>query len=228
MTIQNFSFAAHAAKFDEHIGQSIPGLGFLSDHCLRLSPRFIQDCSTVLDVGCSTGRFLRAVSRFNHKKHEGVKYVGIDVESRFDNQWGRLRTENVDFRCQDARVLQGIEDTSLVYSRFTLQFLPERDKQRALQNIYNKMLPGGALIIAEKVLARSGRLQDALTFPYYDRKGRYFTAEEILDKERRLRGQMTLWSEDELKSKLVQVGFGDAQTIWTSFPFTAAIALKTV
>ena len=41
------------------------------------------------------------------------------------------------------------------------------------------------MIIAEKVFASTARLQDALTFPYYDFKlVNGFTAQDILDKER--------------------------------------------
>lgn len=228
MTIQNFDFAKYAENFDRHIQQSIPGLNLLGDQCVRLSQRFVQDQSMVLDIGCSTGRLLRAVYRYNRNVHRGVQYVGVDTEPKFGNEWGRFKTANLDFRIGDVRKLSAIGDLSLTFSIFTIQFLPERDKLPVLQRLYDDLLPGGALVIAEKVLASSSRLQDALTFPFYDRKRKFFSAEEILDKERRLRGQMTLWSDAELKSKLNSVGFADVQTIWTSFPFTAVVAVKQV
>jgi tRNA (cmo5U34)-methyltransferase len=115
-----------------------------------------------------------------------------------------------------------------VFSIFTVQFLPEADKLPLLHRMYEALLPGGALIIAEKILASSARLQDALTFPFYDRKLRYFSAEDILDKERKLRGQMTLWSEGELKSRLNAIGFSEIQNFWTGFPFMAIVAVKQI
>jgi hypothetical protein len=60
-------------------------------------------------------------------------------------------------------------------------------------------VPGGALMIAEKILATTARFQDALTFPDYDFKQEQgFSAAEILEKERQLRGQMTLGTAKEI------------------------------
>ena len=115
---------------------------------------------------------------------------------------------------------------SYVTSLFTLQFIPEPDKLPVLERIHAGLRPGGALLIAEKELASSARLQDVLTFPYYDFKRKSFRADEILDKERSLRGQMTLWSEEELRSHLAEVGFKEMEPIWDRFPFIAFLALK--
>ena len=80
------------------------------------------------------------------------------------------------------------------------------------------MVEGGALIIAEKTLAVSARQQDALMGPYYDYKlEQGFSEKELLDKARSLRGQMTLWTEAELKRSLRQVGFQEIQPIWRNF-----------
>jgi tRNA (cmo5U34)-methyltransferase len=82
-------------------------------------------------------------------------------------------------------------------------------------------------MIAEKVLASSARLQDALTFPYYDYKlERGFSAAEILDKERNLRGQMTLWTASELGQALRCAGFREIEPMWACFPFVGLLAIK--
>jgi tRNA (cmo5U34)-methyltransferase len=101
------------------------------------------------------------------------------------------------------------------------------DKLPLLSRIYAGLVEGGALIIAEKTLAETARLQDALTFPYYDYKlERGFTSEHILDKERSLRGQMTLWTEAELKAALSHVGFCEVEPIWRNLMFVGLLALK--
>lgn len=96
-----------------------------------------------------------------------------------------------------------------------------------LRRIYNGLVEGGALIIAEKTLAENARLQDALTFPYYDYKlAKGFTPKQILDKERSLRGQMTLWSETELGAALADSGFRQIQTFWKTMIFVGVLAIK--
>ena len=112
-------------------------------------------------------------------------------------------------------------------SHFTIQFIRPQDKLPLLQRIYDGMVEGGAMIIAEKTLAVSARLQDALAFPYYDYKlEQGFSEKDLLDKERSLRGKMTLWTEAELKSALRKVGFREIEPIWRNFAFVGLLALK--
>lgn len=224
----DFSFSDHAPKFDSHIGASIPGYkdGLLPT-CVALSRRFVQPTTTVVDVGCSTGHLLAAIRRENRAARPDVSYVGIDSEPNFGCHWSRRRAKNLAFEVCDARTYNGYADASLVLSLFTVQFLRPIDKRPLLRRIYDGLVEGGALIIAEKTLAENSRLQDALTFPYYDYKlKRGFTSDNILDKERCLRGQMTLWTETELGSALSQAGFSQLQTIWKSFVFVGVLAIK--
>jgi tRNA (cmo5U34)-methyltransferase len=104
--------------------------------------------------------------------------------------------------------------------------VPVADKNTVLKNLAKSLVDGGALLIAEKVLASSARLQDTLTFQYYDFKLRSFNEREVLEKERRLRGMMTLWTEQELRSGLLSAGFREVEPIWGDFPFLAFLALK--
>jgi tRNA (cmo5U34)-methyltransferase len=225
---KDFSFARHAAKFRSHISSSIPGYKTgLIPACVSLSRRFVQRGTTVLDIGCSTGHTLASIRRANQATRPDVNYVGIDIEPSFREHWNRLKASNLRFEEADARVYPGYDSLSVVMSKFTLQFIPENGKMSVLRRIYNGLLDGGALIIAEKTYAETSRVQDAMTFPYYDHKLKNgFSEKDILDKERQLRGQMTLWTEQELRSALRRAGFEDIQPIWRSHMFVGYLALK--
>jgi len=225
MNIHRFKFADHAAQFDEHIMSSIPGLRRLRSECVMLSQRFIQGGTTVIDVGCSTGQFLAGVRDHNAAFHQDVEYVGIDIEAKFSAHWQLLEKPDLHFQVADVRTLP-LEGLSFASGLFTLQFLPEKDKRPVLKKIHAGLVTGGALVIAEKVLASSARLQDALVPPYYDFKRECFSSDEILDKERALRGVMTCWSEDEIKDALASIGFREIQLFWSNFPFKAFVAVK--
>lgn len=135
--------------------------------------------------------------------------------------------QNLAFEVADARTYQGLAGLSLALSLFTVQFIRAVDKLPLLKRIYDGLVDGGALVIAEKTLAETARLQDALTFPYYDYKlGKGFSPQDILDKERRLRGQMTLWAEAELKGALKEAGFREIEAIWRNYMFVGLLALK--
>ena len=224
MPQRNFSFQRYAGEFDRHISASIPGYKRLTEIVCDLSPRFVQDGTEVIDAGCSTGRLLRAIRRRNEEARPAVRYVGLDVERSFAPHWKNAR--NLRFEHSDARRYP-FSDTSLTCSIFTLQFIPEPDKLPLLHRIHNGLVPGGALILAEKLLAVTPMMQDAITFPYYDGKlRRGFNAQHILDKERSLRGVMTCWTLDELVGKLRRVGFGPVQIIWGDCLFTAFVAVR--
>ena len=85
-----------------------------------------------------------------------------------------------------------------------------------LQRIHDGLVEGGALIIAEKVLANSARFQELCMVNYYDHKLRAFSADEILKKALDLRGMMDPWEETKLLDALRSAGFGpdDLQPLW--------------
>jgi tRNA (cmo5U34)-methyltransferase len=225
---KDFSFGDHALGFDSHIRSSIPSYkdGLLPT-CIGLSRRFVQLDTKVIDVGCSTGHLLASIRKVNSASRTGVKYVGIDCEANFAQHWKRPRAKNIDFQACDARTYEGFKNVSLALSLFTVQFIRSADKLPLLNRIHAGLVEGGALIIAEKTLAETARLQDALTFPYYDYKLEMgFTPEHILDKERSLRGQMTLWTEAELKAARIQVGFREINPIWRNLMFVGMLALR--
>jgi tRNA (cmo5U34)-methyltransferase len=227
MNVVDFSFRDHAKDFDSHIGRSIPGYDELGRTCVRLSRRFVQTGTTVVDVGCSTGRLLASIQDHNQGARPDVNYVGLDRVQDFCVHWSRLEKANINFEVCDARSYLGFKNLSLAYSLFTIQFIRPPDKIPLLRRIYDGLVEGGALIIAEKSLAESARLQDALVGPYYDYKlEQGFSEKELLDKERSLRGQMTLWTEAELKRKLRQIGFREIELIWRNLAFVGLLALK--
>lgn len=220
-----FSFGKHAGAFNEHISRSIPGYDILVERTCALARRFVQDDTTVLDIGCSEATLLSQLRR--RCVASNVQYIGIDDEPAFAACWHAEKEAGAQFRVCDARYFDGYANMSMACSLFTLQFLPPKDKAPILASIFEGLVPGGALLVAEKVLAETGRMQDALTFPYYDfKQANGFTADDILDKERSLRGQMTLWTKPEAERRLREAGFADVQTIWEQFPFVCWIALK--
>jgi tRNA (cmo5U34)-methyltransferase len=116
----------------------------------------------------------------------------------------------------------------VVISLFTLQFLPECDRLRLMKRIYSKLVDGGALILAEKVLAKNAKIQDMLAFTYYDFKQKTFSAEEILVKEKSIRDQMHLWSEFKIFEMLRSAGFKSVNTqlFWRNHLFIGILAMK--
>lgn len=223
---EDFSFGRMAPNFRKHIEDSIPGYKRLTFDCVCQSVRFVQSGTNVYDVGCTTGHLLSRVRRINNKARSDVRYTGIDIEPDFCTYWDKHRGRNLRFELSDARVCD-FERASLIFSLFTVQFVPPADKAALLDRFYAGLVDGGALIIAEKTLAETPRLQETLNTHYLDyKRGVGFTPEQILDKDRALQGQMTIWTESELRSALHRAGFRELQAFWRGLFFVGYLALK--
>lgn len=229
---KGFTFGDHAqdGTFDRHIEDSIRGYENLRSDCVSFSQYFLQKKSVVLDIGCSSGAMLRRIRDYNHE-HEsnaGVKYIGLDIESKFKKDWEQNRERNITFKKADVRTYSGYENLSLVYSIFTMQFMPEADRLNLVKKIYDGLNDGGAFIISEKVLAKNAKFQDMLAFTYYDYKKTMFSEKEILDKESSIRDQMRLWSEFKIFEMLRSAGFkpNNMQLFWRNHLFVGIIAMK--
>lgn len=225
----DFSFAKHAAAFDEHISASIRGYTDLRWDARQFSQYFIQKNTRVVDIGCSSGEFLRSVRDFHAKRFSSVRYVGYDVEDGFSESWKRHRATNVGFRKADVRTTaDAFKNTSVVFSLFTLQFLPEKDRLPLVKRIYEGLNEGGVFILSEKVQAKNAKFQEMLTFIYYDFKKRNFSEKDILDKEQSIRDQMKLWSEYKIFEMLRSAGFAgiNLQLFWRNHLFVGIVAAK--
>src|SRR5258708_3771427 len=113
MMIIDFAFADHAKEFDKHISTSIPSYTGLRELCAGLSRRFIQPGTTVIDIGCTTGSLLRSVRDYNQPGRPGVRYVGIDIETKFSDQWCAKEASDIEFAVADARPYEGFINLSL-------------------------------------------------------------------------------------------------------------------
>ena len=225
-----FSFSNYADNFDDHIERSIRGFANLRKDCILLSEYFIENNTNVLDIGCSTGKFLQTMHDYNRDKYPDACYLGIDIEPEFSKQWVSRPNQNIRYQLGDVRSFDGYENLSFVTSLFTLQFIPEKDRRSVLQDIFNNLVLGGAFVMAEKTLGKSSKIQDMLTFMYYDYKRESFSEIEILEKEKSLRNKLKLWTEVQIVESLENAGFhrDNIQAFWRNHLFAGFLAIKQV
>jgi len=231
----DFTFAHREEGFDNHIESSIRGYGNLHDDVVALSRYFVEEESDVYDIGSSTGKTIAAMAKQNHSFAPKTCYIGIENAAGFKDDMTKrveeVETDNpgtqMHFVYDDVRNVK-IENACLVTSIFTLQFMPPNSRREVLQKIYNGLNYGGAFIFAEKTVAKDARLQEMLTFNYYDYKRKSFSTDDIMDKERTLRNMLKPNTWQELTSMLACVGFDiyKIQPFWQNHLFVGAIAIK--
>jgi len=233
----DFTFAHRDEGFDDHIDKSIRGYSVLHDDIVNLSRYFVEDDTNVIDLGCSTGKTIHAMMRQNNEFAPNATYVGIEYADGFipalDEREKQMREEfggvegKVEFHIGDIRNYDFV-NANLITSIFTLQFMPPTSRRDVLKKIYNSLNKNGAFIFAEKTVAQDPRLQEMMTFTYYDYKRENFSDKDILDKEQTLRNMLKPMTWKEIQSALATAGFGfdKIQPFWQNHLFVGAIAIK--
>ena len=224
---QKFTFAQREEGFDNHISQSIRGYNDLIGDVINLSQYFVENDTVVYDIGCSTGKMLRAMIGQNEKIAPRADYVGIEIEEDFFKFFDDS-VDNLEFIRKDVRDVSFAVNTSLITSIFTLQFMPRQDRQDVINQIYNCLIPGGAFIFAEKTIGNNPMIHEMRTFTYYDFKKLSFTYDDIMTKEKKLRSMLKSNSRQELIEMCEIAGFNpnSIDSFWQNFAFTGFIAIK--
>jgi len=233
----DFTFAHRDEGFDDHIDKSIRGYNVLHDDIVELTRYFVEDDTSVIDLGCSTGKTIHAMMQQNHLLAPKAKYIGIEYANGFVDELtareAAMREEfddidnTLEFHIGDIRNYR-FENASIITSIFTLQFMPPASRREVIKKIYNGLNHGGAFIFAEKTMAEDPRIQEMMTFTYYDYKRKHFTDKDILDKEQTLRNMLKPMTWKELKQTIATAGFcfSKIQPFWANHLFVGAIAIK--
>jgi len=234
MTKYDFTFAHREEGFDEHIEHSIRGYSNLLDDVVNLSKYFVEPDTKVVDVGCSTGKVTKKMIESHLDINiNDVIYEGVELAKGFEKPLENRRKElskeypesNVNFINDDVRFYE-FKNCSLVTSIFTLQFMPMKDRSKLISKIYEGLNVGGGFIFAEKLLCSNAKIQEMMTFNYYDYKRKHFEAKDIMDKEKTLRHMLKPNTWKQIKDMILDAGFQDVQCFWSNHMFVGALALK--
>ena len=161
------------SKFESHVKNSVPGYQESHEYIQILSDYFLSDCSTVYDIGCSTGNLLKMISDYNCSKRD-INLIGIEKVKKFESIFNK-NFENCSKKHRFSFVNKSIQDVDLklcdmVISFYTIQFIHPRHRQFIFDKIYNSLNWGG-LFLFEKVRA-TPEFQDMISNAYIEYKQR--------------------------------------------------------
>jgi tRNA (cmo5U34)-methyltransferase len=229
----DFTFAHRQEGFDEHINWSIRGYSDMLNDTISFSRYFVENDTNVVDIGCSTGKLTQAIIEYNQDIAPDAMYVGVenatgfvkDLDKRVGQIEKKVKDTSVDFVLDDVRNYT-FENCSLVTSLFTLQFMPKKDRAEVIASIYDGLNEGGGFIFAEKIDSTNSRIQDMMTFNYYDYKKLKFDYDDIMTKEQTLRHMLKPNTWDEIENMIYDAGFKTVEQFWRNHNFLGAIAIK--
>jgi tRNA (cmo5U34)-methyltransferase len=222
----NWKFNGQTVKhFQEHIEKSIPF--YKEGHKLvtALSDFFIKDDSICYDLGSSVGTLTQSLAE--HHKFRKAKFIGIEIENEMVEEAKKnYKLPNLSFTCEDINAFN-FEETDLVVAYYTVQFIRPSQRQQLINKIFSALKWGGAFIMFEKVRACDARFQDYMTALYEDYKmEKEYTAAEIINKKRSLKGVLEPFSEQANIDMLKRAGFVDILAVMKYICFEGFLAIK--
>lgn len=208
MKNNKFDFS-NVDDFDNHIKLSIPNFETLDRIFSSITKEFAQPESHVLDLGCSTGRYLH-----NLDKIFDTNYIGFDIVNFADRRDG-FQYENLDI--EEALIKYKEKNVSTIVCMFMLQFLGFAKRKRVLKLLEHYVSKGTIILLSEKVYLEDTRLQTLLHRLHIQEKRKNFTDTEILDKDNQLSVSMFCRTQKELDKELSEIG--DSTKVWQSYNF---------
>lgn len=228
--IARFCFDDSVANvFPDMIQRSVPGYSAILSMIGDIAGQYAQEDSTCYDLGCSLGA---ATLAMRHSiKANNCRIVSIDNSEAMVTRCRRIIDEDtqtvpVDIHCADIQTIT-IEKASIVVLNFTLQFIEPQARQSILQHIYNGLLPGGILILSEKVHFDTPPHQTLMTDLYHNfKRVNGYSDLEIAQKRSALEDVLRSDSIDTHRQRLSDCGFSSADVWFQCFTFCSLIAIK--
>lgn len=215
--------------FDDMLRRSIPQHDSMRDLVHALAVEYAQRGSWILDLGCSRGVQLE---RLCQSLGVANRYCGVEVSKPMLTASRRHLKGWIDCGLAEVRDLDLRRDfpplpSSVTLSILTIQFTPIEYRQRIIHNVFDHLLPGGAFIMVEKILADTDRLDQTMVKLYYDLKHQNgYTTEEIDRKRLALEGVLVpvtaAWNEQLLR----RAGFDQVDCFWRWCNFAGWLAIK--
>jgi tRNA (cmo5U34)-methyltransferase len=224
----DFVFDAAVAKvFPDMIRRSVPGYAAIVNMIELLAVRHAQAQSRLYDLGCSLGAATIALARGAVGRH--CEVIGVDnapaMINKARDQWID-EFPRVTWQCADVRATP-IENASMVVMNFTLQFLPIDERLTLLQRIHDSLLPGGVLVLSEKIAGEDPLADELLTALHHDFKRlNGYSDLEISRKRSALEHVLVPETLDAHRARLEQAGFARADTWFQCFNFVSLVAQR--
>jgi tRNA (cmo5U34)-methyltransferase len=226
----DFKFSSKVAGvFDDMVNRSVPFYEEMQRMIGELAADHCKENTCIYDLGCSTGTTL---IHMDETVPEDIAFVGVDdSESMLIKCREKLEevgvTRHFALQVQDLNQQASIHNASVVVLCLTLQFVRPINRERLLKEIYEGLVPGGSLIIMEKILAEESDFNRDFIKYYYDMKRRHHYSElEISQKREALENVLIPYKLSENIALLERAGFDQTEVFFKWYNFSGIIAKK--
>jgi tRNA (cmo5U34)-methyltransferase len=221
-----------ARVFPDMLKRSIPGYSATLEAIGSLAARFVTAGTTAYDLGCSLGAATLAMRQ--GIRQPGCRIVAVDDAPAMVERCGEvLRRDGaahpgrtpVDLVLADIRDV-AIADASMVVLNYTLQFVDPADRAPLLGRIGAGLVPGGVLVLSEKVVDEDPRMEPLLVDLHTEHKRRNaYSALEISRKRAALENVLIPETVRAHRERLAAAGFAHTAVWLRHFNFVSIVAL---
>ncbi len=228
-SVKDFEFNAEVADvFDDMVSRSVPLYQQVQQSTYKVALKHLRPGSIVYDLGCATGTTLALLAE--NLQISGIKLVGVDNSPSMLEACKQklLPFKNIELELLKADISNFVcKNAALVILNYTLQFIPIEKRQETLNDIFQNMLPGGMLILSEKVKHQSRILEETIFQLHHDfKRDQGYSDLEISQKRDALEQVLlTLTTEDNIKL-LKSAGFNEVEIFSKWYNFVSLVALK--
>lgn len=215
--------------FPDMIQRSVPGYATLISNIGTMAARYVRPDSRCYDLGCSLGAV--SLSLRHAVKQPGCQIVAVDNSVAMIDKARQVLAEDnasipVELVCADIADIS-ISNASVVVMNFTLQFIAPERRQALIQKIYDGLLPGGVLILSEKLAFEDERANQFHIDSHHDfKRANGYSDLEISQKRSALEKVLIPETLAQHQARLQQAGFSFVEKWYQCFNFVSMVAMK--
>ena len=231
--VSDFAFNEDVVRvFPDMIKRSVPGYPTIVENLGVLAAQFAQPGSALYDLGCSLGAVTQAMRR--HVKSEGCRVIGVDNSAamvtrchEYLHAQDSMFQELLPYELIEGDILAlDFQPASVVALNFTLQFIEPERRLELLTRIRQSLLPGGALILSEKLRFEDEAEQALLTDLHITfKRANGYSELEIAQKRSALENVMKPDSLQQHRERLLAAGFRQVTPWFQCLNLASLVAL---
>lgn len=230
-SVPDFAFDESVARvFPDMIRRSVPGYTTIIPMIEIITAEYAREGTTAYDLGCSLGASTLAM-RHGLKNIANTRVISIDnSEAMIERCNHHIELDNADvpveLHCADI-CNTPLQNASVITLNFTLQFIPVTARVTLLNRIYQALVPGGCLILSEKITFDSPietKTSESLHAQF--KKANGYSDLEISQKRTAIEKVLIPDTYRTHHQRLTESGFSHIQQWYQCFNFISILATK--
>jgi tRNA (cmo5U34)-methyltransferase len=215
--------------FPDMIQRSVPGYATMINNIGVLAAHYAMPDTRCYDLGCSLGAV--SLSLRQSLKSRECSIIAVDNSAAMIEKAKEVIANDkgdvpVELICADINDIE-IRQASVVVMNFTLQFIAPELRQALIQRIYDGLMPGGILVLSEKLAFDDEQTNQFHIDSHHDfKRANGYSDMEISQKRSALEKVLIPETLAAHQSRLSQAGFSFIEKWYQCFNFVSMVAVK--